>query len=192
MSKSLRKKLAGSLKLVTSLSSSNTAQEPVVVLAKQPSAPPPPQFAAQSPTSPAHITAFADTEPDDATYDDAVDVRVYCNRIVYHHIPCRPSCIPTPTKRVAWAAQTRPHSSHSAGTALDSLCLPTAHPRSVITDLVKQIGRQLLAGKLNLINVSLPVKIFEPRSYLEKLTDVWVYPQCVLMVVFVMGVSCRR
>lgn len=49
----------------------------------------------------------------------------------------------------------------------------------VITDLVKQIGRQLLAGKLNLINVSLPVKIFEPRSYLEKLADVWVYPQYV-------------
>lgn len=59
--------------------------------------------------------------------------------------------------------------------------LPHIHP-SVITDLVKQIGRQLLAGKLNLINVSLPVKIFEPRSYLEKLADVWVYPQYVLVL----------
>lgn len=59
---------------------------------------------------------------------------------------------------------------------------PCTLPDRVITDLVKQIGRQLLAGKLNLINVSLPVKIFEARSYLEKLADVWVYPQYVVSV----------
>lgn len=39
------------------------------------------------------------------------------------------------------------------------------------------MGRKLLSGNLNLINMSLPVKMFEPRSYLEKLADVWVYPQ---------------
>ena len=39
-----------------------------------------------------------------------------------------------------------------------------------------QLGKKLLSGNLNLINVSMPVKLFEPRSYLEKMTDVWVYP----------------
>lgn len=39
------------------------------------------------------------------------------------------------------------------------------------------MGRKILSGNLNLINMSLPVKMFEPRSYLEKLADVWVYPQ---------------
>ena len=39
-----------------------------------------------------------------------------------------------------------------------------------------QMGMKFLTGHINLINMSLPVKMFEPRSYLEKLTDVWVYP----------------
>ncbi len=30
-------------------------------------------------------------------------------------------------------------------------------------------------GNLNLINISLPVKMFEPRSYLQKLADAWLY-----------------
>ena len=30
-------------------------------------------------------------------------------------------------------------------------------------------------GKVNLVNMSMPVKMFEPRSYLQKLADVWVY-----------------
>ncbi len=30
-------------------------------------------------------------------------------------------------------------------------------------------------GNLNLINVSLPVKMFEPRSYLQKLADAWLH-----------------
>lgn len=42
---------------------------------------------------------------------------------------------------------------------------------------VMQLGKKLLSGHLNLINVSMPVKLFEPRSYLEKMTDVWVYPK---------------
>ncbi|PRW59937.1 Oxysterol-binding 9 [Chlorella sorokiniana] len=32
-------------------------------------------------------------------------------------------------------------------------------------------------GNLDLLKVSLPVKMFEPRSYLQKLTDPWVYPR---------------
>lgn len=42
---------------------------------------------------------------------------------------------------------------------------------------VKQVGRQLLSGSLNLVNTSFPVEMFEPRSYLQKLSDVWVYPE---------------
>ncbi len=45
------------------------------------------------------------------------------------------------------------------------------------TACVLQMGMKFLTGHINLINMSLPVKMFEPRSYLEKLTDVWVYPE---------------
>ena len=40
-----------------------------------------------------------------------------------------------------------------------------------------QLGRKLLSGSFDLVNISLPVRMFEPRSYLEKLADVWVYPK---------------
>ena len=40
-----------------------------------------------------------------------------------------------------------------------------------------QLGRNLLTGNLNVMNLSLPVKMFEPRSYMQKLADVWVYPE---------------
>jgi hypothetical protein len=39
-----------------------------------------------------------------------------------------------------------------------------------------QLGRNLLMGNLNLLSLSMPVRMFEPRSYLQKLADVWVYP----------------
>lgn len=42
---------------------------------------------------------------------------------------------------------------------------------------VKSMGKRLLTGSINLINTPFPVTIFEPRSYLEKLADVWVYPR---------------
>ena len=32
-------------------------------------------------------------------------------------------------------------------------------------------------GHIDLVNFSVPVKMFEPRSYLQKLADVWVYPR---------------
>ncbi|KAK9825405.1 hypothetical protein WJX81_001449 [Elliptochloris bilobata] len=47
--------------------------------------------------------------------------------------------------------------------------------RLAILDLLKDFGKNLLMGNLNLINVSLPVKMFEPRSYLQKLADAWLY-----------------
>lgn len=47
--------------------------------------------------------------------------------------------------------------------------------RAAIFELVRDMGKQLLTGKVNLLNMSMPVKMFEPRSYLQKLADVWVY-----------------
>lgn len=41
---------------------------------------------------------------------------------------------------------------------------------------IKSMGRQILAGNLNLVNTSFPVLMFEPRSYLQKLADAWAYP----------------
>lgn len=35
---------------------------------------------------------------------------------------------------------------------------------------------QILKGNLNLVNTSFPVLMFEPRSYLQKLADIWAYP----------------
>ena len=46
-----------------------------------------------------------------------------------------------------------------------------------IMQWVKSMGKRLLTGSINLINTPFPVTIFEPRSYLEKLADVWVYPR---------------
>lgn len=63
-------------------------------------------------------------------------------------------------------------------------CSCTTHPHSVlprlcraILDIAKDVGRKLLTGSLNLINLSMPVRMFEDRSYLQKLADVWVYPR---------------
>ena len=42
----------------------------------------------------------------------------------------------------------------------------------IILELMKRAGKQLLEGK-NIVGVSLPVKIFEPRSTLTRLTELW-------------------
>jgi len=39
---------------------------------------------------------------------------------------------------------------------------------------MKSMGQNLLSGK-SIINISLPVRIFEPRSFLERITDTWCY-----------------
>jgi hypothetical protein len=49
-----------------------------------------------------------------------------------------------------------------------------AMQRKVAWDLVKQVGNNLMEGK-DLTRVSLPVQIFEPRSFLERVTDYWCY-----------------
>ena len=40
-------------------------------------------------------------------------------------------------------------------------------------EVIKMVGRNLLAGNLDLLKVSLPVRLNEPRSYLQKLADPW-------------------
>ena len=42
----------------------------------------------------------------------------------------------------------------------------------IILDMMKRAGKQLLEGK-NIVGISLPVKIFEPRSTLTRLMDIW-------------------
>lgn len=45
---------------------------------------------------------------------------------------------------------------------------------SAITEWIKSMGKRLFTGSFNLISTPFPVIMFEPRSYLEKLADVWV------------------
>lgn len=44
-----------------------------------------------------------------------------------------------------------------------------------IVAIAKQIGRNIMMGKLKLMSVTLPVIMFEPRSYLQKIADVWLH-----------------
>jgi hypothetical protein len=48
------------------------------------------------------------------------------------------------------------------------------HWCSVAWELVKQVGSSLLEGR-DLVSVSLPVKLFETRSFLQRLADGWRY-----------------
>ena len=48
--------------------------------------------------------------------------------------------------------------------------------KGVVVGLVKEAGKMLFSGQVNLLQVSLPVSLFEPRSYLEKIADTWFYP----------------
>jgi len=49
-----------------------------------------------------------------------------------------------------------------------------ATQRNVVWDLIKQMGQNVTQG-VSIINISMPVSIFEPRSYLERITDPWCY-----------------
>jgi hypothetical protein len=49
-----------------------------------------------------------------------------------------------------------------------------AAQKGVLKDLVTQFGATLLQGK-SPINISLPVRIFEPRSFLQRIPDAWSY-----------------
>ena len=61
---------------------------------------------------------------------------------------------------------------------------------SAVLEVAKQAGKLLLQGRLEIVNLSLPVKMFEPRSYLQKLCDVWVSRPVVDCVMFGYVQSC--
>jgi hypothetical protein len=44
--------------------------------------------------------------------------------------------------------------------------------KGIIIELVRKAGRQLMEGR-HVVGVSLPVRIFEPRSTLERMLDWW-------------------
>jgi Oxysterol-binding protein len=46
--------------------------------------------------------------------------------------------------------------------------------KGVASELAKRIGKSLLSGK-SVTTISLPVRIFEPRSFLERMTDIWCF-----------------
>lgn len=47
------------------------------------------------------------------------------------------------------------------------------HQRDTVAEWLKAMGQRLFAGKVDLLSTPFPVKMFEPRSYLEKLADPW-------------------
>lgn len=44
----------------------------------------------------------------------------------------------------------------------------------IVIDLMKSAGQQLMEGK-NVVGISLPVRIFEPRSTIERICDWWAF-----------------
>mmetsp|Transcript_29650 Transcript_29650/g.41327 ORF Transcript_29650/g.41327 Transcript_29650/m.41327 type:complete len:378 (-) Transcript_29650:171-1304(-) len=46
--------------------------------------------------------------------------------------------------------------------------------RTVVTHLIKSMGKNIMEGK-SIINISLPATIFEPRSFLQRMTDHWAF-----------------
>ncbi|TYZ63083.1 hypothetical protein PybrP1_011771 [[Pythium] brassicae (nom. inval.)] len=51
--------------------------------------------------------------------------------------------------------------------------------QGVVKEVMLQVGSQLLAGKLA-VRISLPIRIFEPRTLLERLADGWNYAPTLL------------
>lgn len=47
--------------------------------------------------------------------------------------------------------------------------------RQAIWGLLKNLGSHILREGVNLTRITLPIKVFEPRSFLQRLTDNWAY-----------------
>ncbi|BDA40499.1 Oxysterol-binding protein-related protein 8 at N-terminal half [Coccomyxa sp. Obi] len=79
------------------------------------------------------------------------------------------------------AAETLLHADahEEGGLAMNNRAL-LEQQRGAIFELIRDMGKQLLTGNINLVNMSMPVKMFEPRSYLQKLSDVWVHSRILL------------
>jgi hypothetical protein len=74
----------------------------------------------------------------------------------------------------AWQTLMHPDAHEEGGLAMNNRAL-LEQQRGAIFELIRDMGKQLLTGHINLVNMSMPVKMFESRSYLEKLSDVWVH-----------------
>ena len=46
--------------------------------------------------------------------------------------------------------------------------------KGLMSDMIKKLGQSIAEGR-GMIGVSLPVRIFEPRSTIERITDGWGY-----------------
>lgn len=46
--------------------------------------------------------------------------------------------------------------------------------KGVVGHLIKSFGANLVSGR-SVVNISLPVRVFEPRSFLERIPDAWCY-----------------
>jgi hypothetical protein len=69
---------------------------------------------------------------------------------------------------------------------LDAVCCVLGEIRTLSTCVsvcraiikwMKTMGQRLFSGNVNVLNTPFPVDMFEARSYMEKLADVWVYPR---------------
>eukprot|EP00798_Chlamydomonas_sp_ICE-L_P017077 gene17077-23372_t len=95
-------------------------------------------------------------------------------------------------KTKLFSATKESKSANTSGTGLEPLLHVDAHEeggiqcnddvllakvRELVSSWITSMGKRLLYGSINLINTPMPVGMFEPRSYLEKLADVWVYPR---------------
>jgi len=66
------------------------------------------------------------------------------------------------------------HDRHPSGGWLYKDEAELKRQRGVAWELLKGVGNSLLEGK-DLVNTTLPIHLFEPRSFLERLTDTWAY-----------------
>lgn len=83
---------------------------------------------------------------------------------------------PSPSPSFPTQTMLHPDAHPDGGLALADKRLLDAQ-RSAVVELLKDFGRSLLLGRLDLMALSLPVRMFEPRSYLQKLTDAWTHPR---------------
>ena len=47
--------------------------------------------------------------------------------------------------------------------------------RQAIWGLLRSLGSHILREGVNLTKITLPIRVFEPRSFLQRLTDNWAY-----------------
>lgn len=90
----------------------------------------------------------------------------------YHKLPVNPDSILTNGKRIPLNERLKNYVRYREGGVECRNLEEIRAQDGLFLELMKRAGKQLLEGK-NIVGVSLPVKIFEPRSTLTRLTDLW-------------------